>query len=172
MGRPGWLEFRELAEVLECITRAETTRTGRTPAAPPGAQSMLLCRRKKKQTTPRVYAASVSLDAVLKQNPQLFNVRRKIHKVRQRDGAGCAIACVAMVAGVTYAKARQVWLDRCAGHWPEREGLTTPEILFLLRELGVNDVPLIDAPAILFIDGDPEHAVVVTRKGKILNPGK
>lgn len=55
-----------------------------------------------------------------------------MRRVEQKEKFGCGVACVAMLAGLSYSQARQ--------HAPEitKDGLDTDEIRLLARKVGVS----------------------------------
>ncbi|CAE6867890.1 hypothetical protein R69746_08220 [Paraburkholderia aspalathi] len=99
----------------------------------------------------------------------------EVRIVRSEDRHGCGIACIAMVAGITYAEARQVAMEM--GEFNPARGISLDRELVVLRQLGIHSRLKTETPrwnnlpqlAILSlgsnIDFDFRHAVVFSRLG-------
>jgi|19_taG_2_1085344.scaffolds.fasta_scaffold29913_3 hypothetical protein len=105
--------------------------------------------------------------------------------VKQEDKSGCGIACCSMLAGCSYAMAREFWIEdpKGRGSNEDREwrlkscgdGLDWYEICRLLDMLGVKVPECWETPRILSIRMSDDfdwlrHWVVVDDFGNILDP--
>jgi ABC-type bacteriocin/lantibiotic exporter with double-glycine peptidase domain len=101
-----------------------------------------------------------------------------MHIVYQKDEEGCGIACVAMVAGTTYRKAK----DRLPKSW-EIKGTTKKQMLKGLQSYAIatgkpkridtkDDYKQFEFDAVLhgFLDNELHWTVWDSKRGKLLDP--
>jgi hypothetical protein len=98
--------------------------------------------------------------------------------VRQVDRSGCGLACVAMLAGVSYDDVRRVWLEKCGGEafklsaTGNGAGLTQGDLMRLCEHFGVV-MNFATAPTMVLVPGKPpwgSHLIVIDADGNTFDP--